>query len=259
MKEINKYNDVTHDDEIDLFELFEQLWSAKLVIVLITLASLILGGLLVTIKEPTYESKISLTVMSLPPFYSKERVVSEFEGLFFNENSYQQWLKEENNPTFSFEDISRYQQVDNFVVLKDHKDLIVNFVSDKNNKATIVVKSEDHTFINDIFAYSLSVSQILDAKYSRRAQQELALIESRFQDLTATNVNVIDRILSVDRYVSELSSQATTMSVSPPSMPKLTSIKPKLALVLFGFMGIILGSIFILLKNAIKHRKNINK
>ena len=58
---INAYYD--HDDEIDLFELFSNLWKEKLLIVLVACTVVIFGGLYAFLATPVYESKLYL----LPP------------------------------------------------------------------------------------------------------------------------------------------------------------------------------------------------
>lgn len=51
------------DDEIDLFELFENIWSQKWLVAMVTAVALIAGGAFAFLSTPTYEAKVQL----LPP------------------------------------------------------------------------------------------------------------------------------------------------------------------------------------------------
>ncbi len=54
---------LSHDDEIDLFELFENIWHQKWLVVFVTSIALILGGAFAFLSTPIYEAKVEL----LPP------------------------------------------------------------------------------------------------------------------------------------------------------------------------------------------------
>jgi len=75
---INAYYD--HDDEIDLFELFSNLWKEKLLIVLVACTVVIFGGLYAFLSTPVYESKLYL----LPP---TEKNTVELKKLMLLTNS----------------------------------------------------------------------------------------------------------------------------------------------------------------------------
>jgi LPS O-antigen subunit length determinant protein (WzzB/FepE family) len=64
-----------HDNEIDLFELFEILWSGKWLIAGFTALSLLIGSGFLALKAAEYESKIFIKIDNLPPFYDVEKVL----------------------------------------------------------------------------------------------------------------------------------------------------------------------------------------
>ncbi len=54
---------LNHDDEIDLFELFENIWNQKWLVLIVTNIALITGAAFAFLTTPTYEAKVHL----LPP------------------------------------------------------------------------------------------------------------------------------------------------------------------------------------------------
>ena len=79
----------TIDDEIDLFELVEILWSDKVIIGWFLAVALVVGGSWIAISKKTYETVTEFEIITLPPSESGAEVVADlrngfpFEGYLF--------------------------------------------------------------------------------------------------------------------------------------------------------------------------------
>ena len=94
----------TNNDEIDLFGLFQTLWDGKWVISTFVAIAVLLASSFILFKEPLYESKISYSVDTHPPFYSKEKVLVDFKNKFYSKSVFEDWKKSNVDISFTYED-----------------------------------------------------------------------------------------------------------------------------------------------------------
>ena len=80
MKKINKIQ----DDEIDLFEFFENLWDGKWIISFFIAIGFLISGIFLLYKDPDYESKLIYSLDTIPPFYDMEKVSKDFKQKFYS-------------------------------------------------------------------------------------------------------------------------------------------------------------------------------
>ena len=100
---MNEYPPSTQNDEIDLFQLIENLWKEKLLIILITFSFVIAGGLYAFLKTPTYQAHVSLAELKpeitsqlkslrLYPEITTKPLLTEYVGLLNNSSFRQQFI-----------------------------------------------------------------------------------------------------------------------------------------------------------------------
>ena len=103
------------DDEIDLIELFSDLWLGKWAIISFTLIAMIFGGSYAVYKERnqvfSYQSTISFTAKNLPPFYDTNHVFSDFRASFHSAPEFEVWKARNDEVTIEFNDIALTQFV----------------------------------------------------------------------------------------------------------------------------------------------------
>ena len=89
---MNKIKQV-QDNEIDLFGLIQTLWDGKWFITAFVVIAILLGSGFLYYKEPLYESKLVYSVDTLPPFYSKEKALTDFKKRFYSSKVFKDWKK----------------------------------------------------------------------------------------------------------------------------------------------------------------------
>ena len=81
----------TIDDEIDLFELVEILWSEKIIIGCFLAVALVVGGLWIATKKKTYETVTEFEIAMIPPSESYEGIVADLRKEFHSRYISSQW------------------------------------------------------------------------------------------------------------------------------------------------------------------------
>lgn len=248
----------THDDEIDLFELFEFLWSGKWLIAGFTALSLILGGGFLALKEAVYESKLFIKIDDQPPFYGRDKVFSDFEKLFYSKQTFDDWKKGGGNTSITFEDLSKTENVDGFELLKEPDNLLALFRSEKKSGNSILIKSGHPNVLDSLYNYSNFVKNSLNNNYAMRARSELNLIETRFNNVSPsrTDDNIVQTLLSTDRFIASLKNGGNVLTIEKPTIPKKTSPKTKLVFALSVILGGMVGAVLVLVRSAIAKRKD---
>jgi len=109
----------THDDEIDLFELFEMLWDGKWLISAFVAIALLLGSGFLLLKDAVYESKLVYSVDTIPPFSSADKALTDFQNKFYSASVFEEWKKNNGDTSLVFEDFSLTEVVEGFVLSKN--------------------------------------------------------------------------------------------------------------------------------------------
>ena len=243
---------VAHDDEIDLFELFQILWAGKWMVSAFIAVALAFGGGFIHLKDTAYKSNIVFDIDTIPPFYSKAKVLVDFQKTFYSISVFEQWKKNNKDASLVFGDFSTTQVIDGFVMSKD-KDAPIAKI-DKGS-AFIVVKSNQLSLLDDFYRYAEHINQLLKDEYVSRANDELKIIEARFTDLLSADSSVVEIILSIDRYIASADNGDNVLFVERPSMPKKVSPKSLFVFALSFVLGGIIGAANVLIQNAIKTRR----
>ena len=255
MKRMNEINQV-QDDEIDLFELFQTLWDGKWLISVFVAIAVLLGGGFMLSKEAVYESKLIYSVDTIPPFYEANKVSTDFQNKFYSVSVFEEWKKNNGDTSLVFDDFSATEVVDGFVLSKDEDEQLATLASEKKGDSSFVlVKSNQLPILDDFFEYATHINGLLKDEYVVRAKEELNIIDARFKDLGSADRNIVDTVLSIDRYIVTAEKGAKVLAIQRPTMPKKVSPKVSLILALSVVLGGMVGVFFILVRNAIAKRK----
>ena len=243
------------DDEIDLFELIQTLWNGKWLISAFVAIALLLGGGFLLLKDAVYESKLIYSVDSIPPFYGANKASTDFQNKFYSVTEFEEWKKNNNDISLVFEDFSATEVIDGFVLSKNEDEQLAILTSEKKGGSFVLVKSNQLPILDDFFEYVTHINGLLKDEYVVRAKEELKIIDARFKDLSSADSNIVNTVLSIDRYIVSAEKGAKVLAIQRPTMPKKVSPKVSLILALSVVLGGMVGVFFILVRNAITKRK----
>ena len=241
----------TYDDEIDLFELFQVLWNGKWLISTFVVLAFLLGGGFILSEDKVYESEVVYSIDTIPPFYSGNKASTDFQKKFYSIDVFKEWKKNKDNISLVFEDFSKTEVIDGFVLSKDEGATLAVI----KDSASILVKSNQLPILNDFYNYAEHINLLLKDEYVSRSNDELKIIETRFKDLSSAESNVVQTVLSIDRYITSAENGDNVLSIERPSVPKKVAPKSSLILALSLVLGGFMGAAYVLIMNAIKTRR----
>ena len=241
----------TYDDEIDLFELFQVLWDGKWLITTFVMLAFLLGGGFILFKDKVYESKVEYSIDTIPPFYNGDKASSDFQKKFYSIDVFKEWKKNKDNTSLVFDDFSKTEVIDGFVLSKDEDETLAVI----KDSASVVVKSNQLPILNDFYNYAEYINLLLKDEYVSRSNDELKIIETRFKDLSSAESSIIQTVLSIDRYIALAENGDNVLSIKRPSAPKKVAPKSSLILALSLVLGGFIGAAYVLINNAIKTRR----
>ncbi len=244
-----------NDDEIDLFELFQTLWEGKWLISAVTAIAILAGGGFLVFQEPAYGSKLVYSVDTIPPFYEGQKASSDFQKKFYSASVFENWKNSGGNKSLIFDDISTTISIDGIILTKDEQQLLATLAPEKTGSSAILVKTNQLDVLNDLFSYANHINNLLKQEYVMRSEEELTIIETRFNDLTSADNSIAEILLSIDRFIVSANAGANVFDIQRPTMPKKVSPKSSLILALSVVLGGMVGVLFVLVRNAIHKRK----
>lgn len=251
MTEINSL----HDDEINLFELFEKLWEGKWRISVFVVIAVLLGGGFWLLKDPAYESKLIYSVKNIPTYYSESKVLNDFKYKFYSITVFEEWKQSNIDTSLDFEDISFTKVVDGFKFSKDENDGLVKMISEKKGDSFLLIKSNHIPILDDIYKYAVHINKLLNNEYVDNAQKELKIIYKSFDNFNDIDSAFLENILPAIRYLSLAEKEAGVFAVQRPTIPRKVSPKSSVILTLSVVLGGMVGAMYVLILNAIRKRK----
>ena len=240
----------TQTDEIDLFDVIEQLWRAKLTILLFCVVAMFLAAIYAITSGKKFESQVNFKIDTIPPFYAADKTLVDFEKLFYEKVIFDDWKKNQSDTSIEFDQFSAEQIVDGVRVAKTVANRLAALSTRSSNSSVLVIKSNNLAVLNDFFEYSQHVNQLLKADYVSRARSELEIYEARFNDLKASNESVIRNVLSIDRYIVAAERGANVLKISRPTLPSRKSIQLSVILIISLVIGFGVGAFYVLASNA---------
>lgn len=244
-----------YEDEIDLFELFETLLDGKWLISAVVSIAVLLGGCFILIKEDIYESKLFYSINSMPPYNEEDKVLADFQRKFYSSSVFKEWKQKNSNSSLLFDNLSSFEEVDGFILLKDPDKQLIKLISEKQDGSFILLRSNHLSLLDDLFKYAVHINQELTHEYIERAKEEQKLIEARFKDLNKTYSNIFEISLAIDRYIDTADDNGFVFAIQRPTIPKKVSIKDSLVLAFSVFFGGIIGVMLTLVRDHINKRK----
>lgn len=243
------------DDEIDLFRMIQILWVRKWLIIGCTLIGILIGSSYIYTNKPEYESRLIYAVDNIPPFYDERKVLGDFKKKFYSKSNFDIWKKNVGNTLLKFEDFSNTKVVDGFVMAKseDQQFVIINSNESKDDSAQIIIKTNQLAVLDSFLKYAYFISEYLNKEYVDRAETELEILKMRYKDLSSSNI--INTVLSIDRFVVTAKKEANLISIEYPTMPKIISLKPTLVLILSSILSGIIGVFCVLVLKYISYYK----
>ena len=241
--------------EVDVYDVVLTLWAAKKIIIIFVIISMLFGAGLIAFKPSApYFSEIKVEIKKNPIIFNSKEALVSFEKIFYTQEVFDSWA-DDSNASINFEDFSRNGLVNRFVVSKT-SNKIADFIYQRNY-AIIRVKSDNLSIVSQFYNYSNYVSTLIKPDLLREANRKLNLMEKRYKDRDMNNKIIVERFSLIDRYISRLNDGFDILEIKPPTIPEKAD-KNKLlrTLVIYALIGFILGSFFVLLKNAFQARKN---
>ena len=150
----------SNQNEIDLFDFMQIIWSRKKIITIFTIIAMFIGSTYVLTSKTTFESSIYYSIYDLPPFYNssqkeqfEKKVLGDFEMRFYSKEIFSTWKKINKDSVIDYDILGNTKYVDGFIFSKDEDELIATF--QRNTKGSfILVKTQSLQLINDFYDYS---------------------------------------------------------------------------------------------------------
>ena len=206
-------------------------------------------------KDAVYESRLVYSIDTLPPFYGKAKASVDFQKMFYSIDVFEDWKKVSGNTSLEFDDFSKAEIVNGFVLSKREKEQLAILVFKKNDNSFVLIRTNQLPVLDDFFRYANHISKILKIEYVLRAKDELNIIETRFKDFSTANDAIIFQLLAVDRFIVAANKGAAIFSIQRPTLPKKVSPKPLLTLGVSVISGGMIGVLFVLVSNAVRKRR----
>ena len=122
------------NDEVDLFMLFKNLWDGKWLISTFVALAVLTASFFLLITETVYESKFSFYFKSNTP---SDTPLFDFKAKLDSKVVFEEWKKNVGNTSLLYDDFSRNEFFDGFLLSKRQEALdlqLVNIVSEKKRR-----------------------------------------------------------------------------------------------------------------------------
>ena len=245
------------DNEIDLFQLFELLWRSKKLLGAFLAISISLGGSFIYIKKPIYESKIFFSVQNKPILSVKNQtIISEYKEMFYSKSLFDVWKSENEKSELLYDHFSITKVINGFTFIRDQSDLLAYFFDDKKEKLSLlVIKTKNLSLINDFFKYANFINIKLTSSYKLRSKVDIKMLQPQLKKDNLPQNSVL--FLYMNRFINSAENGRPVIAIKPPIYPEKISPRITLIIALSIFLGGIIGTTFILVKNKIRERKEI--
>lgn len=251
----------SHNDQIEIFELMKTLWNGKWIICSTVFISCLLASCFIYFQDAKYTSNILYMVNNKPPFFNNEKILKDFINIFYSKNEFQTWKNNSKNSSLSSKDISNIVFVDGFKLSKNEESLLIRLSeSRKLNTNVITINSENLEKITDVYNYAQFLNNTLKITYLRRAEYEYKFLQDRLKNFPENvSINLVDKLLEIDRFIIEMRKGTEIMKFQFPSIPNKISPNIRLTLIMSLLIGGVIGTLFVLVHGSIlKHKANTN-
>jgi len=250
-----------YNDEIDLFDLFKNLWDGKWFITTFAMIAVLVCSVYIFDKNENslYESKLIYSIDTIPPFYKKDKVLADFQNFFYSKSIFEEWKKSIGNTSLIFEDFSNTKVFDGIVVAKNESQQLAIFVSEKKGRTFMLVKTNQLDILDDFFKYADHINRILKDEYVVIANNKRKHIESLYKDFFSANNKIspvfFNNLLYIDQFIESAEKGTNLLTIRHPTMPIKTTPISSSMLPMSGVLGGMIGALFVFIRNAIRKRK----
>lgn len=280
MKDSHKIN----QNEVDLFDFMQTIWSHKKLITIFTIIAMFIGGTYVLTLKPTYESSLHYSIKNLPPFnvssedernVFERKVLGSFEMRFYSKEIFSKWKKSNKDSVINYNDFGNTKYINGLIFSKDQDELMATFQSNAKG-SHILLKTKSLELLNDFYNYSSFVNNSVKSEFITKAKHELNNLETIHEKkieqynkyakplseniyapqyiMPPENIN-LKRILELKSYL-ENSDRDDTLFIFPPTVPKNVSPGLVLILLMSAIIGATVGIFYTIFNNSIQQRKN---
>tara|TARA_B100001027_G_C16242095_1_gene319943 strand:+ start:340 stop:1131 length:792 start_codon:yes stop_codon:yes gene_type:complete len=255
--------DKREDSGISLYEFFLVLWAGRKIISIFTVSALFIGLIYLTVKTPSYESRIFYKIDILPPSVDTdltagnvrmliENIRLDYESLFYEKYLFNKWKKDNSNSSLTFDVLSSVEQIDGFDLSKKPEDKLISFVpSRKGIDYHINVKTSDLSFLNDLYNYANYINDNLTQRYLESTRKEQKFIENLSSEQKMSDYSFKISV-TMGKFISSIEDGERLLNVSPPTIPEEISPIYRLVIIFSLFAGFFLGCFYVHIKNSIK-------
>lgn len=252
MNEVNS----KQDDEIDLIELFMTLWRGKWIIVCCTASALIIAGSYLFLKEPDYESRISIEEASRPPFLREGHIIERFRKFFYLDETLLEWKAKHSNS--NLDSLFNVETKNNALFSNPQPSKLISLNKYGARNVQIVIKSNDLDIIKNLYMYSVFIESKITSELRALTIDEIDFIKRQSKELNDTTDYFTKMLFEISRYVRLVNrGEAQTIQISKPSYPQKISPKSNLIVALSLVLGGFIGCGVVLLMSVLQKRKEI--
>lgn len=210
-------NNSIDNDNINFFHLFQILWAGKFIIAMFVLVSFISGLGLIYTKNDIHVSNINFKVYYMPPFFTSTMAFKDFKKMFYNKDIFSSWKKNNIKSELDYEEFSNTKKVKGFIFSKGKGENLVEFSKEHNNSFELTIYSNKFSTLDEFFNYSTYINNLLKEEYVSRAKSELNIIETRFDDFSTANDQIITNLLKVDRFIASMQKGSQLINIGRPT------------------------------------------
>ena len=109
-------------------------------------------------KDAVYESRLVYSIDTLPPFYGKAKASVDFQKMFYSIDVFEDWKKVSGNTSLEFDDFSKAEIVNGFVLSKREKEQLAILVFKKNDNSFVLIRTNQLPVLDDFFRYANHIS-----------------------------------------------------------------------------------------------------
>ena len=231
------------------------LWNGKILILSIALIVIFIGYVsFIFLKDTVYESRINFSVDLIPPNYKESNLTSDFKKEFYSKDNFKNWKNLNVSSSLNFKDFNKLKKI-NKLVLSTKNESLLKFKDVKKGSSYISINSKEIKKINEIFEYATYVSKIIHSKYVYDALEILKLVEEKFPTQTfSNNEKFFVTTLRLNLFLLK-KDEKYVLQISPPTIPRNVSPKPWLIVLLSTILGVIIGSMLLIIRNYVFNHK----
>jgi len=245
------------DEDISLFDIWEILWRAKLVIIGITALFVLFSILYLAITEWEYESEI-LVEFRLPRPNSLSYIVNDMRELFEDSKTYNEWAQPES--VLQFSHIDKTADIEGFPYALSAESSAITVAMLKRGKADMfVVRDKDASLIADAKNYADFLNEKLTDENKMKALADLALLDEQIElarqgesvgELAQTRLKLV-------KFLAEIEAGKKIALIHLPTPPRRVSPKPEVTVIIAALIGGIIGCGVVVVYDAYKtYRRN---